>query len=108
MMPMNHRLMRPTRKGPTVPGRPTVTFASDTNNDGRVEAAWTTPATGGSPLTGFRVYLDGALLGAVAVLPASGWSASATFEADPGNIVQIAAVNAVGEGPKSAPFGVTS
>lgn len=98
---MNHRLMRPRQRKPSRPGAPTITFASDTNNDGRVEATWTTPTTGGSPLTGFRIYLDGQLTGGV--LPASGWATSATFEANPGNVVQVSAVNAVGEGLKSAP-----
>ncbi len=109
MAPMNHRLMRPTRKGPKVPGAPTITSSIYTGGNGRITTTWSAPASnGGSAITLYRIYYS-----AETIVPvqAVGSASSAYFEpiVDPsgGEIVQVAAVNAVGEGPKSAPFPVT-
>jgi hypothetical protein len=82
----------------TVPGKPTI-------NDATVDEliVFVTPADGGSPILGYNIYNNGSLL-----------VSNATTEGDPGEIamppsveagdeIEIAAVNAIGEGPKSDP-----
>jgi hypothetical protein len=93
----------------TVPGAPTITSSVYDGGFGRITTTWSAPASnGGSAITAYRVYYNGAT---VASVQASGTATSAFFEPDPepsgGETVRVAAVNAVGEGPKSAPFTVT-
>ena len=99
MVPMNPRLLRPTKRKPSRPGPPTITSATDGN-----PATWTAPATdGGSTITAYRVYVNGV------------WDTASydinTFESVDavvaGQVIQVSAVNAVGEGPKSAPVVAT-
>ena len=91
MAPMNPRLLRPRAKGPTVPGAPVITFVADGE-----PAEWSAPNDGGSPIVEYRVYLNDVLF------------ETTTFTATvspfvSGDIVAVSAVNAVGEGPRSAP-----
>lgn len=96
-MPMNHRLLRPRRRI-TVPGAPTITVA--------VEATpleWQAPASdGGSPILFYRVYLDSVLVDEV--YGGTTWADSPYSGAS----VEVSAVNAVGEGPKSIPVIATA
>lgn len=108
MAPMNHRLMRPMRKGPRKPGAPTITLSIYNSGFGRITTTWTAPASnGGSVITAYRVYYNG---DSEVAVQASGTATSAFFEADSpsgGEVVRVAAVNVAGEGPKSAPLVVT-
>jgi len=110
--PMDHRLMRPrARKAATVPGQPTGLIG-----DNGAGLLWTAPASdGGLPITGYRVYADDVdvtthgtlllsddddfgwcLLGGACVPPA--WVADVF-----GSFTwQVSAINAAGEGPRSA------
>jgi hypothetical protein len=78
---------------PSAPGAPTGVAATHLS-----PATWVAPTTtGGSPVTAYRVYVNGDLaetVAAPATTTAGGWPAA--------SVVQVAAVNAVGEGPKSA------
>ncbi len=94
MAPMNPRLLRPSRRRPTVPGAPRNVVA--------VEAwpiTWHPPlSNGGSELLEYRVYIDGSLAETV---PAP--QTASVDSAGAGSVVRVSAVNAVGEGPKSDP-----
>jgi hypothetical protein len=76
---------------PTVPGAPTITSAVES-----FSVFWTTPSTGGSPLTGYRLYVNGSLL------EFDEWATESEDSYSAGSVLQVSAVNAVGEGPKSA------
>lgn len=81
------------------PGAPTGVAATHLN-----PVSWVAPAeTGGSRITAYRVYVNGDLAYTVAspaTSTATGYSAT--------SIVQVSAVNATGEGPKSASATVTA
>lgn len=83
----------------TVPGAPTITFAEDGNY-----ANWTAPASdGGSAITAYKFYVNGVWDGA-------NYGSEGFESVDPvntGQVVEVSAVNAVGEGPKSAPVTVS-
>ena len=79
----------------TVPGAPTITLAQA---GGSVQ--WTTPSNGNSPLTGYRFYVGDLLIENTA------WTTISANAYGEGEVVQVSAVNAVGEGPKSAPVTV--
>lgn len=90
---MNPRLMRPMCCKSRVPGAPTITVASVAEG-----LRWTPAASnGGCPVTGFRIYGDGGIVGAV------GSMAFAWPNVFAGLVYQVAAVNVAGEGPKSLP-----
>ncbi len=92
MAPMSPRLLRPRRRI-TVPGAPTITVAVEANS-----VQWLPPTSnGGSPIMEYRVYVDGVLFETVAASDTSTVDSVAG-----GSAVQVSAVNAVGEGPKSA------
>ena len=80
----------------TVPGAPTITLVFTGAYVGFVA-----PSDGGSPISGYNIYADGTLLAsnqqplATNQLPSPEGLGS-------GELVEISAVNAVGEGPKSA------
>jgi hypothetical protein len=80
-----------------VPGAPTITLAQIFES-----VQWTTPSNGNSPLTGYRLYAGG--------LPIEdgAWTTISSNVYVEGEVVQVSAVNAVGEGPKSAPVTVTA
>ena len=85
----------------TVPGAPTIISAAS-QGPGGGEVQLTAPANGGSPITGYNVYVVGTTDPVnEGVVPVDGFIVSLDF--DFGAEVQIAAVNAIGEGPKSDP-----
>ncbi|MEU7975103.1 fibronectin type III domain-containing protein [Micromonospora sp. NPDC049089] len=89
----------------TVPGAPTNTSATAGTNAARV--SWTAPANGGSPITGYTVtpYLNGVaqtprvFSGTATTQIVTGLAAGATYT------FRVAATNAGGTGPQSAPSG---
>ena len=87
----------PAPPPPTVPGAPTITLAQA---GGSVQ--WTTPSDGNSPLTGYRLYVGDILTENTA------WTTISANAYGEGEVVQVSAVNAVGEGPKSAPVAVSA
>jgi hypothetical protein len=91
MTPMNPRLLRPRRRI-TVPGAPTITVAVES-----FSLEWLPPVSnGGSPIVFYRVYLDGGLVDEV--YGGTAWVDSPSA----GQVVEVSAVNVVGEGQKSA------
>ena len=97
MPPMNNRLLRPTKGKPARPGPPTITVAVES-----FSLEWLPPVSdGGSPILFYRVYLDGSLVDEV-------YGGTVWVDApSAGQVVEVSAVNAVGEGPKSAPVVAT-
>jgi len=81
----------------TVPGAPTITQAFDTG--GEVNVDYVAPASdGGSAITGYVYYVNGS-----EVTPTAESAGFATIPGASGDTVEVSAVNAVGEGPKSDP-----
>lgn len=98
MVPMNPRTLRPSRRGPRVPGAPVVVSVAES-----FPVEWTPPMSdGGSPIVAYRVFVNGSL---VEVVAAPATSSVDAFSA--GDTVEVSAVNQVGEGPKSLPVIVT-
>ena len=95
---MNPRLLRPTKRKPSRPGAPTITVAVES-----FSLEWLPPVSdGGSPILFYRVYLDGGLVDEV-------YGGTAWVDApSAGQVVEVSAVNVVGEGPKSAPVIATA
>lgn len=92
--PMNNRTMRPTRPRPRVPGAPVVVSAFES-----MPVEWLPPVSdGGSPIIAYRLYVNGSLVEIIAAP-----SASSADAFSPGDLVEVSAVNQVGEGPKSLP-----
>ena len=93
-MPMNHRLMRP-RQRRSQPGAPTITLADGSSG----QLVWTAPASnGGSSITKYRIYEEDSFVEEV-----NGDVLTWPSIVGPGTAYSVSAVNAVGEGPKSAP-----
>ena len=90
---MNPRLLRPTKRKPSRPGPPTITVAVES-----FSLEWLPPVSdGGSSILFYRVYLDGSLVDEV-------YGGTVWVDApSAGQVVEVSAVNAVGEGPRSAP-----
>jgi len=85
--------------GPTVPGAPTITFV-DVGSDIEFIAP---ENDGGSAILSYNIYVN--TLFAENQQPfAPGFLNMAVLAASPGDEVEIAAVNAIGEGPKSNVF----
>ena len=87
--------------GPSAPGAPSL---SGTAGDGQNGLSWTTPSDGGSAITGYRVYRNGALHATLSVQTSytdTGVTNGVTYT------YQVAAVNAVGEGGKSNSVSLT-
>jgi hypothetical protein len=81
---------------PSAPGAPTGLQA--TPGDSQVALTWSAPASdGGSAITGYRVYRDGALVGSPSGTSFTSTGLTNGIEHD----YEVAAVNAVGEGPRS-------
>ena len=87
-----------------VPGAPTInqTFSGDDIIDLSV-------ADGGSPITWFVVYVDGDPVSVddVHFRGDDNWDVDVDFTFSQGQLVQVSAVNAIGEGPQSDIFTVT-
>lgn len=100
----------PAPTEPTVPEAPVLTATPGT---GVVSLSWTVPANGGSPILGYAVFRKDALTG-TQTLNVTGIDASTTAFGDasatPGTAYsyQVAAVNAIGQGPWSDPVVVTA
>jgi cellulose 1,4-beta-cellobiosidase len=85
----------------TVPASPTL---SATAGNGQVALGWTTPADGGSPLSGYRLY-RGTTSGSLSLYQTLGVVTAYTDTAVTNGTTyyyQVSAVNSVGEGSRSA------
>jgi hypothetical protein len=82
-----------------VPGKPTITNASSQ------AIQWTTPSTGGSPLTSYRLYRNGLLVEPDDL--SNPWTLSSSDLYAAGSVMRVLAVNAIGEGPLSDPVTVS-
>ena len=90
---------------PTVPGAPVITNAVYDPANLWTTVEWLAPTSnGGAALTGYVVYFDGAAVSPEFVNSPTAVQFLVDFS---GSSVQVSAVNAVGEGPQSAPFTVT-
>jgi len=86
------------------PGVPAAPVAKAIAGVGSVALSWSTPANGGSPLTGYKVYRNGSLLrtlGVVTSLSDAGLAAGVAYR------YQVSALNAVGEGNRSVEASAT-
>ncbi|MEU4570245.1 fibronectin type III domain-containing protein [Micromonospora sp. NPDC023956] len=87
----------------TVPAAPTITSASAGTTSARL--TWTIPSNGGSAITGYRVttYLGGVAQGS-RTFPATPTTATITgLTGGTTYTFRVAAINAAGAGPESAP-----
>jgi len=84
---------------PTVPSAPVIYTARDTD-----PIQWTTPSDGGSALTGYKLYRNGVLVEPDD--PNNPWTESSSDTYVVGSVMQVRAVNAVGDGPLSDPVTV--
>jgi hypothetical protein len=91
----------PVTVSASVPGKPTINLAVS------VQAIqWTDPATGGSPLTSYKLFRNG-----VKVEPsdtAEPWSTVSADLYEAGSVMRVQAVNAIGDGPLSDPVTVSA
>jgi SPP1 family predicted phage head-tail adaptor len=85
---------------PTVPAAPLITGARDIDH-----IQWTTPSDGGSALTGYRLYKNGVLVEPDDIN--APWTQSSSDLYAIGSVMQVRAVNAVGDGPLSDPVTVS-
>ena len=86
--------MRPKRRGPTVPGAPRSVVASES-----FPISWEPPSSnGGSQITGYRVYVNGSLFETVGAP-----STDTVDTVGAGSVVEVSAINVIGEGRKSPP-----
>jgi hypothetical protein len=85
---------------PTVPGKPVITSAAYSTASGNSVIVFETPVPdGGDTVTSIRSYIDGNLTQPIVAV-----GNLRTFSGDlRGSQVRISAVNALGEGPLSAP-----
>lgn len=77
--------------GATVPAAPTITLAAS-----GLPIEWTTPSDGGSALLQYKVYLWGELD------EVDTWKTFSNNTYGDGAEVEVSAINAVGEGPRSS------
>lgn len=86
---------------PTVPGRPEIAgLVAEVVGDTTYIDTPDGPDDGGSEITGLAWYIDGAL-----TTPATDFGSYVTFAGDKSaQAVQVAAVNAIGAGVRSAPY----
>jgi fibronectin type 3 domain-containing protein len=92
----------------TVPGQPGITRAAPGTNTVTLE--WITPGSGGSPITGFKIY-RGTTANGETLLTTTGVVDSytdATVASGQAYFYEVSAVNAVGEGVRSDEHPVTT
>ena len=89
---------------PTVPGAPTIAQAFYDPGDGGTNVSWQAPTSnGGAAITAYRVYFDGDQYTPDTVVSSTYYRFNNNYT---GANVEVSAVNAVGEGPRSAPVTV--
>ena len=87
-----------------VPGAPTIAGAYFDPSEGGTNVAWQAPtSTGGTAITGYRVYFDGEYVTPDTIVASEYYRFEGNFS---GYNAEVSAVNAVGEGPTSAPVTV--
>ena len=88
----------------TVPGAPVITSAVYNSNTDSTQLTWTAPTSnGGAAIVNYYLFANG-----LYVVTLAGTSSSVPGEfLPPGSVATLSAVNAVGEGPQSAPVTVT-
>jgi hypothetical protein len=91
---------------PTVPGRPVITGAVALGGEETL-VSFVEPNDGGSQAT-YKFYFDGAEVSAGTIGDSNGVTEAGFTEAFLGQAVEVSLVNAVGEGPRSAPVTVVS
>lgn len=89
---------------PTVPSAPTVAAAYYDAGEGGTNIQWQAPTSnGGAAITAYRVYFDSDQYTPDAIVNSTYFRFSNDFS---GASVEVSAVNAIGEGPRSAGFTV--
>lgn len=91
----------PVTVSASVPGKPTIAFASSSQ-----QILWTTPATGGSPLTSYKLYRNDELVEPDD--PNNPWAIDSSELYPAGSVMRVRAVNAIGDGPLSDPVTVSA
>ncbi len=91
---------------PTVPGAPTITSAFFDGGVPEFVVRFIPPDDGGSPITGYKFYVDGVeepvTIGGPNPYNGNEDDFIATFTDNfNGSDIQVSALNAIGEGPKS-------
>ncbi|HEX9043810.1 MAG TPA: fibronectin type III domain-containing protein [Candidatus Limnocylindrales bacterium] len=88
--------------GATVPGAPSLSAA--TANGKGVQLTWTTPSSGGSPITGYNVYrLTGSTYGLLASLGVVNSYKDTATKRGVTYTYEVTALNAIGESGPSSP-----
>ena len=88
----------------SVPGAPTINQAFFDPNDTGTNVSWLAPVSnGGAAITGYLVYFDDESYTPTSVVGSTYYRFNNNYT---GATVEVSAVNAVGEGPRSAPFTV--
>jgi len=90
---------------PSTPAQPTVSGSSDS-----VTATWTAPATGGSAITGYKVYLlkSGVASASDEAVNSGTFTKTFTGLADGSYTVQVIATNSIGDSPRSNQSGAVA
>jgi len=96
----------PSTRSPTVPGAPTILEASYDGDPSQTYVQWSAPTSnGGAAITGYIVYFDDTPYTPASVVSSTFYRFANNY---PGSDARVSAVNAVGEGPKSAPVTVSA
>ena len=96
----------PATRSPTVPGAPTIFQAAYDGEPTGTNVQWSAPTSdGGAAITGYIVYFDDAPYTPTSVVGSTYYQFATNYM---GLDAKVSAVNAVGEGPKSAPVQVTA
>ena len=91
-------------EAPTVPGAPTIAAAYYDPSEGGTNIQWQAPTSnGGAAIIAYRVYFDADQYTPNTIVNSTYFRFSNDFS---GASVEVSAVNAIGEGPRSAGFTV--